>query len=204
MADKRTVDAYNKIADEFNDRNSLSIYREEYQLFRSFFGNERKILEIGCGTGRDARALIDIGFDYIGIDASEEMLRIAQKRVPSGKFIIGDFFHLPFRNDTFDGFWAVASFLHVPKTEIDTVLQQAHRVAKPHGIGFISLKEKTVMDEGYIKESKGGGIERYFSFYTPGEFQEILARNQFEISDSRTHTEHDGTKWLCYFVRVLK
>jgi ubiquinone/menaquinone biosynthesis C-methylase UbiE len=201
MSDKPTIDAYNKIAEEFSQRNSVSIYGVEFEAFRSAIKNGNKILEIGCGTGRDAEELVKLDFDYTGIDASGGMLAIARERVKGGKFQLGDFYHLDFSDNSFDGFWAAAVFLHVPKNEIDIVLQEARRILKPDGIGFISLKQKTTMDEGYIKESKAGGIERYFAFYTMDKIANILERNKFEVLQITTQTEKDGTIWLCCLVK---
>jgi ubiquinone/menaquinone biosynthesis C-methylase UbiE len=201
MSDKPTIDAYNKIAEEFAARNSVSMYDEEFSAFCSLLKSGDTILEIGCGTGRDADELLKRGLHYTGIDASEEMLAVARARVPDGKFQVGDFYHLDFLNGTFDGFWAAASFLHVPKKDIDSVLREARRILKPNGVGFISLKQKTVMDEGYIKESKAGGIERYFAFYDKDEITGILERNKFEVAQMTTRIEHDGTVWLCCLVR---
>ena len=201
MSDKLTIDAYNKIAEEFSQRNSVSIYNAEFQAFRSSVKSGDKILEIGCGTGRDADELVKLNFDYTGIDASEGMLAIARERVKQGNFQMGDFYHLKFPDNAFDGFWAAASFLHVPKNEMDVVLQEAKRILKPEGIGFISLKQKTTMDEGYIKETKAGGIERYFAFYTKDEIEGILKRNQFQILQVTTQTEKDGTIWLCCLIK---
>lgn len=203
MADKSTIDAYNKIADEFHSRNSVTLYGREYEIYKELIGKGNKILEIGCGTGRDADQLIKLGFDYTGIDASDGMLKIAQERVREGKFKIGDFYALDFPSETFDGFWATASFLHVPKKDIDVVLSEAHRILKNGGIGFISVKQKTLMDEGIIKETKAGGIERYFAFYEKDEFKNILERDKFNVVNITTVQENDKdqTTWLCYFVR---
>jgi ubiquinone/menaquinone biosynthesis C-methylase UbiE len=203
MAHKSTVDAYNKIAKEFNTRNSAIVYGKEYQTFKELIGSGNKIIEIGCGTGRDAEELVKLGFDYTGIDASEGMLEIAQEKVKEGKFKIGDFYTLDFLPETFDGFWAAASFLHVPKKDMDIVLSEAYRILKNRGVGFISLKQKTLMDEGVIKETKAGGIERYFAFYEKNEFKNILERNKFEVIDITTVQENDKnqTVWLYYFIR---
>ena len=145
-----------------------------------------------------------LGLKYTGIDASEGMIAIAKNRVQAGKFLIGDFYKLNFPENTFDSFWAATSFLHVPKADISLVLQEAKRVVKPDAIGFISLKTKTIMDEGYIKEEKAGGIERYFSFYTQEEFENILKKNGFEILLATIKIEKDGTHWLCNIVKVKK
>lgn len=85
MAHQSTIDAYNKIAEEFHSRNSSSFYTEEYKIFKDFLRG-RKILEIGCGTGRDAKNLIDL--DYTGVDASVGMLGVAKKMFRTVIFLL--------------------------------------------------------------------------------------------------------------------
>ncbi|MEA1929496.1 MAG: class I SAM-dependent methyltransferase [Patescibacteria group bacterium] len=201
--DKSTIEAYDKIAQDFQSRNSVTLYDDEYRIFNSLMGDKKKVLEIGCGIGRDAEELIKQGFDYTGVDAAGEMLKIAREQVPQGNFLVGDFYKLDFPDASFDGFWAAASFLHVPKSEINGVLKEAKRILKPEGVGFISLKEKTTMSEGVIKEAKAGGIERYFSFYTEKEFENMLIENEFQVARITTRQEQDknNTVWLCFFIK---
>jgi ubiquinone/menaquinone biosynthesis C-methylase UbiE len=205
MADKQTIDSYDKIAEEFHKRNAKSIWSKEYQIFAQLMGDRKDILEIGCGTGRDAEELINLGFTYTGIDASIGMLKLAQERIPQGKFQVGDFFKLDFADNNFDGFWAAAAFLHVPKADIDLVIKESYRILKPGGIGFISMKEKTHKEEGVIHEEKYGGIQRYFAFYTQDEFAKILERNGFKIVESVIVVEPDpqAQRWLGYFVEKI-
>lgn len=54
-------------------------YNAESDYIASFLGNSKKILELGCGTGKHAKILSKKGFDIFGIDLSESMLEIAQK-----------------------------------------------------------------------------------------------------------------------------
>jgi ubiquinone/menaquinone biosynthesis C-methylase UbiE len=129
------------------------------------------------------------------------MLAIARTRVQSGEFQVGDFYHLDFPDGAFDGFWAAASFLHVPKKDINIVVQEAKRILKSGGVGFVSFKQKTIMDEGYIKERKAGGIERYFAFYTKEEIKTILKQNGFQVLQVGNQVEKDGTVWLCCFIK---
>jgi ubiquinone/menaquinone biosynthesis C-methylase UbiE len=197
-----TIDAYNKIAQNFSDTHPNSIYDVEFEKFRSLIDGT-KILEIGCGIGRDAEFFVKNGFNYIGIDASEEMLKIATKRMPSGVFKQMDFYKLEFPDDAFDGFWAAASFLHVPKKDVGKLITEAKRVIRPGGIGFISVKERKGIDEGLIKQNLLGGIKRYFAFYTEWEFKTKLIKNGLEVLEVTKVIENDERKtlWFCYFVK---
>ncbi|RMG11916.1 MAG: class I SAM-dependent methyltransferase [Cyanobacteria bacterium J055] len=50
------------------------------------------IIDLGCGSGLSARAFVNAGYRFLGIDLSEEMLKIAQKRVPEADFRLGSIF----------------------------------------------------------------------------------------------------------------
>lgn len=203
MKDEKTIEAYDKMADDYRTRNSNPFYTEEYDAFSKFFGEKKKILEIGCGIGRDAEELKKRGFTYTGIDASWRMLAFARERIPMSDFRRMDFYAMDFPDGSFDGFWASAAFLHAPKNEVNKALLETKRILVPHGVGFISMKEKTTMDEGAIHEEKAGGIDRYFSFYTEEEFRAILEESGFEILDAHKKEENDPahTVWLCFFVK---
>ena len=143
-------------------------------------------------------------YKYTGTDASQSMLDIARKNVPNGEFKVMDFYNLDFPEKSFDGFWAAASLLHVPKNEIPEVLKGIKRIIKDNGIGFISLKLKDSLDEGVIKENKRDiSTERYFSFYADGEFNKILEKTGFKVIEETRVQENDERKqmWLCYFVK---
>ena len=68
-----------KLGRNFLNEIQVSIYNAEFQVFRSLVKSGNKILEIGCGTGKDAEELVKLNFDYTGIDASEGMLAIARE-----------------------------------------------------------------------------------------------------------------------------
>lgn len=200
---QKTIQTYNKIASGYSATHFKHFWVQEFNFYKSIIGS-KKVIDLGCGAGRDASVFVENGFDYTGIDASEGMLKVAKKRVPKGKFLQMDFKKTTFKNGEFDGFWASASFLHIPKKDVFEVLQEAKRITKNGGIGFISIKEKTGVDEGLIEENKYGGISRYFAFYSQDEFKNLLEQNGFSIIKTSVHTEEDEqkTNWLCYFVRT--
>ncbi len=203
MPHKNTVEHYDKQADEFFYRNANTIYDKEYDIFFNLLSKGSKLVDIGCGIGRDAKKLVG-NYEYLGIDASKSMLEIARKNVKEGSFQLGDFYHLDFPQGAFDGFWAAASLLHVPKDEIVSVLKAIKGILKPQAIGFISLKLKDSLDEGVIKENKRGiATERYFAFYKEGEFDHFLNEAGFDVVEVTTTKENDerGQIWLCYFVK---
>ena len=199
-----TVETYEYAAQRYHERHPDTFWLKELAYFKEHVpGN--KVVDIGCGTGRDAVALIREHFDYLGVDGAEGMLKIARKRVPQGEFRKLNFYELAeLPAGFYDGFWAAAALLHVPKNRVVTVLKNLKNLLKEGGIGFISVKKKVgEFDEGLIKEDKYEGRGRYFSFYTMAEFAAkidesgLLSINSWEYIED----DEDKTKWLCFFVK---
>lgn len=94
-----------------------------------------KILDVATGTGRQAQAFARNGYDVVGVDLSEDMLRVANKHNKNKRleFKIADATNLPFENDWFD-VSCIAFALHDMPLLIRTqVLKEMVRVTKPRG-----------------------------------------------------------------------
>lgn len=94
----------------------------------------RKILEIGCGFGRNIRFLIDNGFDpekITGIDISPKMIKNAKKYIDSEKvkLLIADAGKLPFKSSSFDLVMVHGVFMHVLPSQIERAIKEAVRVS---------------------------------------------------------------------------
>ncbi len=78
-------------------------YEQEVEFYDEILrkNNCKNILEVGCGTGHRGAFFISRGYDYVGLDISENMLRIARRKYPEIKFIQGDARKLPL-NEKFD------------------------------------------------------------------------------------------------------
>ncbi len=159
------------------------------------------VLETGAGGVRDVKELIAKGYDYTGIDVSQALLKVAKKVNPKATFLQKSVYDLDFPEDTFDGFWASAVLLHVPRDRIDEVLSNLHRVVRNGGIGFISIKQgKGQKFEEYEPQK----LPRLFVYWQDRKFQKVLKRNNFELIEKRVIPMSERTTWLVYFVRNKK
>jgi 2-polyprenyl-3-methyl-5-hydroxy-6-metoxy-1,4-benzoquinol methylase len=122
-----------------------------------------RVLEIGCGGGRDASELINLGYEYLGTDASIGMIRAAQKEVSSANFRQLNIYDLSSLNEQFDGFWACAVLLHIPKARIDEAFTQLSSCLKPGAIGMISIKDGD-KEDFEVRDKDGGHVERLFVY----------------------------------------
>jgi SAM-dependent methyltransferase len=95
------------------------------------------ILDLGCGPGRDLRALRELGHHAVGLDGAARFVEMA--RAWSGCEVWHqDFLALDLPAGRFDGIFANASLFHVPSGELPRVLRQLHAALKPAGVLFAS------------------------------------------------------------------
>ncbi|HEX5690705.1 MAG TPA: class I SAM-dependent methyltransferase [Roseiflexaceae bacterium] len=133
------------------------------------------VLDTGCGPGWDTARLRELGLRAYGFDRSIGMLEQARSRgVP---LIQGDMRALPAPDDAFDGLWACASFLHIPKRDAPAVLREFRRVLRPQGVLYISVKQ----GDGERWVTTESGHQRFFAFYRETEIDELLAAHGFTI-----------------------
>ena len=100
-----------------------------------------RVLDAGCGSGRDAKAFADAGFEVTAFDASAELARLAS--VHCGFEVTVRRFEDIGEVETFDGIWCCASLLHVPLAAMPTTLDRLWRALRPGGTLYVSFKHGT-------------------------------------------------------------
>ena len=123
------------------------------------------ILDAGCGSGRDSLAFMQLGYYVTMLDASAGMCKCAEA-LTGQKALCMSFDEISFDNQ-FDGIWACASLLHVPKKELETVFAKFHRALKDNGILYASWK---------YGESERQDGERFYCDMTEEKLKNVLAR----------------------------
>lgn len=200
-----TLKTYAKIVDEFTGkRKGSKFWLSEYRTFKKFLKG-KKILDIGCGTANEALFFIKDKFDYLGTDASPAMIRVAKRTVPKAKFKVMDMLKLKLPAESFDGFWACASLLHIPRKKLGIVMKSLHKILKDDGAGFISIKYKFRPWEGMVEDAYPG-LKRFFSYHTPESFKKILKQNGFRVAKYTSKINHkdvEKTRWLMFYVKKL-
>jgi len=165
----------------------------------------KKVLDLGCGSGIQSKQLFQAGLEVVGFDLSPEMIRQAKKRVPGAKFIVGDMTILdkriyPELAEGFDGVFAQASLLHVPKKLIPKVLGSIHDILRTNGILYLALKEG-VGEKEVEEERLGMIIKRFFSFFTKVEIEGYLKNAKFQVLKVRRFLGKSPTIWLYVFAK---
>lgn len=140
---KQVQNAYNLIATEWDATRD-----REWPEFHVFLAKLKKrnlrsikLLDLGCGNGRLAGFLKNEPIiDYIGVDNSRALLKIAKKNHPNAKFRYANAQKLPSPAKTFDAVWCIAVLHHLPGETLQLkVLQEIRRVLKKNGIFMFTV-----------------------------------------------------------------
>jgi len=130
-----------------------------------------RILDLGCGPGRDLRAFKALGHEPVGLDGSAHFVEMAQNW--SGCTVLHqDFVALDLPPASFDGIFANASLFHVPSAVLPDVLLRLHAALKPRGVLFSSNPR------GHNEEGWNG--PRYGCYYDFETWSEVVTAAGFE------------------------
>lgn len=134
----------------------------------------RRILDLGCGPGRDLLELRRRGHDPVGLDACEAFVEMA--RAWSGAPVLQqDFLALDLPEEHFDGVFANASLFHVPTQELPRVLASLWSCLLPGGVLFCSNPR------GDNREGYSG--ERYGAYHDEARWHRVVTQAGFDIID---------------------
>lgn len=192
-----TIDYYDENAEQFFqetvgiDMNSL------YESFLSLLPKRATILDAGCGSGRDSLYFKKEGYQITAFDGSLELTRLASKALKHPVLHL-TFQQIEFEKE-FDGVWACASLLHIPRNEMSDVLSRLSNSLKQEGIFYASFK----YGNKEYEQSR-----RYFNCYDAESFS-IELKNQPNLKIIKTWVTDDlrkgrnQEKWLNVLLKKL-
>jgi 2-polyprenyl-3-methyl-5-hydroxy-6-metoxy-1,4-benzoquinol methylase len=135
-----TIGYYDRHAADFAARTASVDMEPIYRRFLPHIRIGGRILDAGCGVGRDTLAFADRGYDVVAIDASTEMVRLACERVGARAAVhLMRFQDVQWCNE-FDGIWTCASLLHVPTASFGGIARRLTAALRAGGVWYISFK----------------------------------------------------------------
>lgn len=154
------------------------------------------MLELGCGGGRDAAAMVAMGFDVDATDGTPAFVELASARLPRPARLMR--FDQLDADGAYDGVWANASLLHVPWPALPDVLAAVHRALKPGGWHAASFKS----GDGGGRDVRG----RYYNYPSPqalvGAYRGAADWSEFKWrTDSFVGWDGVPTPWIMLFAR---
>ena len=191
----KTIEYYNQNADMFAQGTRLVDFTIVQERFRKMLPVGSRILDFGCGSGRDTKYFLEKGYQVAATDGSAELCRLA------GSFTGIKVKEMLFQEldeiGVYDGIWACSSILHLPKQELLPVIQKMCNALKDNGVIYTSFK---------YRNFEGERNGRYFTDFmedTFGKFikviPELTVEEQWITLDVRPGRGEE--KWLNLILR---
>ncbi|MCA0370408.1 MAG: class I SAM-dependent methyltransferase [Proteobacteria bacterium] len=135
----QNITYYDENASGFYARTKDTDLSWEYDAFVKVLPPSRRVLDAGCGVGRDLLPLAQRGCDVSAFDASQEMVTLAREAAPTVTVTQMSFQDLT-ANARYDGIWAQLSLIHVPYEETRAVFEKIHACLTDGGIFYATYK----------------------------------------------------------------
>ncbi len=158
---------------------------DEIKKFASHLKENSTVLDLGCGSGYITNYLHKLNLNAIGIDFSQEMIKIAKQKYLESKFLCTDFSDVKqhFEENSVDGLIAIYSLYFIPKEKFESVLKSLSKILKSNGeflfVTQIGNGEKYITTP--LMEDNNIDDKIYVNYYNKEELEKILNRNNFSI-----------------------
>lgn len=175
LPDETTIAVYDARAADYAAMTERLAEQAELEAFATALPEGGRVLDLGCGPGFYAAWLAARGFEVEAVDASAEMVALAQTH-PGVKARQARFDSLDAVN-AYDGIWANFSLLHAPRDALSGLLARVHRALKPGGLFHIGMK----LGEGEGPDKIG----RFYAYYSEPELDALLEKAGFTPLERR-------------------
>lgn len=192
---KQTLSYYEQNSDGFVSGTQTADMKNTQKRFAACLPPDGIVLDFGCGSGRDTKAFREMGFSVDAMDGSAEMCARASAYtgIPVKQMLFEELDAV----EVYDGIWACASILHLPRTELLDVLGKMGIALKTGGVLYASFKY------GNAEGMRNG---RHFTDFTEeslGEFwKDVPSLKIFDLwitEDVRPGRESE--RWINFLAR---
>lgn len=184
-------DYYETNAEEFFTSTKDVDMSPLYERFLPHLPKGGHILDAGCGSGRDSKYFLDQGYKVTAVEPAEALRKLASDFI--GQPVEQRTFQEINEQETYDGIWACASLLHVPRSELPTVFEKLINAVRPSGVLYCSFKY------GETEREKDG---RFFNDMNVARLRELIAECSISTEDLSTwvtddrRTQKNAEQWL--------
>ena len=157
--------------------------------FAAAVGEERPVLDLGCGPGHTTAHLTNLGLMATGVDLSPKMIEIASRMFPQLRFEVGDFFSLRHEASSIAGVLAFYCIVHLTPDQLVPAFAEMHRVLTDGDVLLLSFHVGTdvIRAENFLDTS----AVLDFTFFEPPQIEAALRTTGFDPIDVRIRASYD-------------
>jgi SAM-dependent methyltransferase len=169
--------------------------RAAIEAFVAALPSGARVLEIGSGSGRDARALEEAGLSVRRTDLSPALVRMLRADGYDADVVdpLTDDLSDPVTAAPYDAVWANASLLHVRREDLPAVLTRLAEATRPGGVLHASVKEG---DGARFSTHGHVGAPRHFTFWREGPLRAALEQAGWTVEEVVGGESERGDRWL--------
>ena len=196
-ADQETVNIYDRKISDYKKLISKELKDTNLDIFMNMIKSGGKVLDLGCGTGSASLELSKRGFLPFPVDASLEMIKVAEAllKIKARKISFDEIDEHNF----YDAIWANFSLLHITKNKFSDILKILFSALKERGILFFSLKRGV----GESRDKLG----RFYSYYEKSEVEKYLEKATFQtkryVEGVGVGLAGDKESWMGFFCEKI-
>lgn len=195
MTDKATISTYDNSAQELATYfagigSRLDIIQEA--LAAAGKPQNARVIEVGCGDGRDAEDIVPLVGWYEGFDPSIELIKLARQRNLQASFVQADALSYDYPAEL-DAIFGFASYLHLNRNDFAEACNKAAASLRTGGILAMTLKERGNYEEELVEDNFG---KRWFYYYDEATVAECLGEMFEIVKIEHRALKRKTSKWL--------
>lgn len=167
-------------------------------LFKESFIPGGRVLDVGCGSGRDLRALLNQGYDAYGVEPCAELRQLACSEHPelAGRLYAGTLPTLA-SDQRYDGLLCSAVLMHLPAQQHSLALANLRELLKTDGSLLLSVPNERADATAHGRDTHGRLFETLESrtLLALAEKAGLSHRRQFDGDDALNRT---GVSWVTH------
>lgn len=187
---EKTLQYYNTHAESFVKETMHVPFSHLQEEFLSKIKSGGRILDLGCGSGRDSKYFLSQGYRVVAVDGSKRLCELASQYI--GQQVIYSTFQAYQPEEIFDGIWACSSLLHLEANDIVKVIRKLSDSLIESGYIYLSFKYGTFCGERNGRFFTDMNEDTFLNMSQ--NFSELSVERLYITKDSRLNKQEN--KWL--------
>lgn len=163
----------------------------------------KRVLDVGCGSGRIIKFLRENNFDAYGCDVNPIAVKMARKLIEAKRIRIAPAEKLLYPSRSFDLILSISVVEHLRHSQVDHFLKETLRILRPGGYIFLVTPNITSPLRLLQGKNWGGYMDpSHINFYTPHELTLTLTRRGFTNPDLKVNMPYNHEVGRIYLSHV--